>query len=124
VIVSSAITRITEVTGAAPVLLTGDNWRAARRLASEVGISDVRARLLPPDKVDAVNDLQARGAWILPVGDGINDAPALAAAVTGAAMGRGGSDLALAGYRRRRDHARRPRHDPRRHHPLPAAPAR
>jgi cation-transporting P-type ATPase J len=92
---SSAITRITEVTGAAPVLLTGDNQRAARRLASEVGISDVRAGLLPHDKVDAVNELQAHGARILLAGDGINDAPALAAAATGAAMGHAGSDLAL-----------------------------
>ena len=90
-----AVARITEVTGAAPVLLTGDNQRAAARLASQVGISDVRAPLLPQDKVDAIGDLQSQGARILLVGDGINDAPALAAAATGAAMGRAGSDLAL-----------------------------
>jgi cation transport ATPase len=92
---ASAVARITEVTGAAPVLLTGDNRRAAARLASEVGIGDVRAGLLPQDKVRVVNDLQSRGARVLLVGDGINDAPALAAAATGAAMGRAGSDLAL-----------------------------
>jgi heavy metal translocating P-type ATPase len=91
----SAVARITEVTGAAPVLLTGDNQRAAARLAGQVGIGDVRAGLLPQDKVEAVNDLQARGARVLLVGDGINDAPALAAAATGVAMGRAGSDLAL-----------------------------
>ena len=90
-----AVARITEVTGATPVLLTGDNQRAATRLASQVGISDVRAGLLPQDKVTAVNDLQARGARVLLAGDGINDAPALAAAHTGVAMGRAGSDLAL-----------------------------
>jgi len=90
-----AVARITEVTGAAPILLTGDNQRAAMRLASQVGIGDVRAGLLPQDKVDAVNDLQAGGARVLLVGDGINDAPALAAAHTGVAMGRAGSDLAL-----------------------------
>jgi heavy metal translocating P-type ATPase len=90
-----AVARITEVTGTAPVLLTGDNQRAATRLAGQVGISDVRAGLLPQDKVDAVNDLQARGARVLLAGDGINDAPALAAAHTGVAMGRAGSDLAL-----------------------------
>jgi cation-transporting P-type ATPase J len=90
-----AVARITEVTGTAPVLLTGDNQRAATRLAGQVGISDVRAGLLPQDKVDAVNDLQAWGARVLLVGDGINDAPALAAAHTGVAMGRAGSDLAL-----------------------------
>ena len=90
-----AVARIIEVTGAAPVLLTGDNQRAAVRLAGEVGIGDVRAGLLPADKVRAVDDLQSRGARVLLVGDGINAAPALAAAATGAAMGRAGSDLAL-----------------------------
>jgi heavy metal translocating P-type ATPase len=92
---ASAVARITAVTGAAPVLLTGDNQRAAARLAGQVGIGDVRAGLLPQGKVAAVSDLQARGARVLLVGDGINDAPALAAATTGAAMGRAGSDLAL-----------------------------
>ena len=92
---AAAVARITQVTGAAPVLLTGDNQRAAARLAGQVGISDVRAGLLPQDKVSAVSDLQSQGARVLLVGDGINDAPALAAAATGAAMGRAGSDLAL-----------------------------
>jgi cation-transporting P-type ATPase J len=92
---TSAVARITQVTGAAPVLLTGDNQRAAARLAAEVGIRDVRGGLLPQDKVRAVNTLQFQGARVLLVGDGINDAPALAAAATGAAMGRAGSDLAL-----------------------------
>jgi heavy metal translocating P-type ATPase len=92
---ASAVARITAVTGDAPVLLTGDNQRAAARLAGQVGIADVRAGLLPQDKVDAVHDLQARGGRVLLVGDGINDAPALAAAATGVAMGRAGSDLAL-----------------------------
>ncbi|MGH3245131.1 MAG: HAD-IC family P-type ATPase, partial [Trebonia sp.] len=92
---ASAVARITVVTGGSPVLLTGDNQRAAVRLADEVGISDVRAGLLPQGKVDAISDLQSRGARVLLVGDGINDAPALAAAATGVAMGRAGSDLAL-----------------------------
>ena len=91
----SAVARIIEVTGNAPVLLTGDNQRAATRLAGEVGIVDVRAGLLPQDKVAAVGGLQSAGARVLLIGDGINDAPALAAAATGAAMGRAGSDLAL-----------------------------
>jgi cation-transporting P-type ATPase J len=92
---AAAVARIAAVTGAAPVLLTGDNGRAAARLAGEVGITDVRAGLLPQDKAEAVNRLQAEGATVLLVGDGINDAPALAAAATGAAMGGAGSDLAL-----------------------------
>ena len=90
-----AVAQIAKVTGTAPVLLTGDNERAAARLARQVGIGDVRAGLLPQDKVHAVSDLQSRGARVLLVGDGINDAPALAAASTGVAMGRAGSDLAL-----------------------------
>ncbi|HEY2263266.1 MAG TPA: HAD-IC family P-type ATPase, partial [Streptosporangiaceae bacterium] len=78
-----------------PVLLTGDNHRAAARLAGQAGISDVRAGLLPQDKVRAVRELEAAGRRVLLAGDGVNDAPALAAASTGAAMGRAGSDLTL-----------------------------
>jgi cation-transporting P-type ATPase J len=92
---AAAVARITAVTGAAPILLTGDNARAARRLAAQVGIRDVRAGLLPQDKAAAVTRLEAGGHRVLLAGDGINDAPALAAAHTGVAMGRAGSDLAL-----------------------------
>jgi P-type E1-E2 ATPase len=92
---AAAVARISAVTGSTPVLLTGDNARAAARLAGQLGIDDVRAALLPQDKVDAVRGLEAQGARVLLVGDGINDAPALAAAHTGVAMGRAGSDLAL-----------------------------
>jgi cation-transporting P-type ATPase J len=90
-----AVARITSLTGAAPILLTGDNAAAARRLALEVGISDVRAGLLPQDKVAAVREWESAGQNVLLAGDGVNDAPALAAAHTGVAMGRAGSDLAL-----------------------------
>jgi P-type E1-E2 ATPase len=83
------------LTGTAPMLVTGDNPRAAARLAAEVGITDVRAGLLPQDKVAAVRELERAGRKVLVVGDGVNDAPALAAAHTGIAMGRAGSDLAL-----------------------------
>jgi heavy metal translocating P-type ATPase len=92
---ATAVARITAVTGAAPILLTGDNVRAARRLAAQVGIRDVRGGLLPQDKAAAVTRLQAEGHRVLLAGDGINDAPALAAAHTGVAMGRAGSDVAL-----------------------------
>ncbi|GGJ13884.1 heavy metal translocating P-type ATPase [Streptomyces brasiliensis] len=84
-----------ELTGTAAVLVTGDNPRAAARLAAEVGITDVRAGLLPQDKVTAVQEMERAGRKVLVVGDGVNDAPALAAAHTGIAMGRAGSDLAL-----------------------------
>jgi heavy metal translocating P-type ATPase len=78
-----------------PVLLTGDNVRAARQLGDETGIGDVRAALLPHEKVAAVDELRRSGQHVMVVGDGINDAPALAAAQLGVAMGRSGSDLAL-----------------------------
>ncbi|MFI1931925.1 heavy metal translocating P-type ATPase [Streptomyces sp. NPDC020330] len=91
----ATVAALTGLTGRTPVLLTGDNERAARRLAAEVGISDVRAGLLPQDKVAAVRAWEAEGLRVLVVGDGVNDAPALAAAHTGIAMGRAGSDLAL-----------------------------
>ena len=92
---AAAAAGITRLTGTPPVLLTGDNERAAARLAAQAGISDVRAGLLPEDKVRAVQELAAAGRNVLLAGDGVNDAPALAAASTGLAMGRAGSDLAL-----------------------------
>ncbi|WP_055538461.1 heavy metal translocating P-type ATPase, partial [Streptomyces neyagawaensis] len=93
---SAAVAGLTAVTGTAPVLLTGDNPRTAARVAAGTGITDVRAGLLPQDKVSAVRELQGgEGRKVLFVGDGVNDAPALAAAHSGVAMGRAGSDLAL-----------------------------
>jgi P-type E1-E2 ATPase len=86
---------LTALTGTAPVLLTGDHAGAAARVAGATGLTDVRAGLLPEDKANAVRDLQRAGRTVLFVGDGVNDAPALAAAHSGIAMGRAGSDLAL-----------------------------
>jgi heavy metal translocating P-type ATPase len=87
------VAALTASTGTSPVLLTGDNPATATRLADRLGITDVRAGLLPDDKVSAVRDLQTAGQRVAVVGDGINDAPALAAAHTGIAMGGAGSDL-------------------------------
>ncbi|MEU8029592.1 heavy metal translocating P-type ATPase [Streptomyces sp. NPDC049099] len=92
---TATVASLTALTGTAPTLVTGDNPCAAARLAAEAGITDVRAGLLPQDKVAAVRELERAGRRVLAVGDGVNDAPALAAAHTGIAMGRAGSDLAL-----------------------------
>lgn len=92
---AATVASLTALTGAAPTLLTGDNPRAAAHLAAEAGIEDVRAGLLPQDKMAAVKEMAAAGRKVLVVGDGVNDAPALAAAHIGVAMGRAGSDLAL-----------------------------
>lgn len=80
--------------GLRPVLLTGDNAVVAQAVADEVGISEVIAEVMPSEKVDAVRRLQAEGRVVAMVGDGVNDAPALAAADLGLAMGTG-TDVAI-----------------------------
>jgi cation-transporting P-type ATPase A/B/Cu+-exporting ATPase len=80
--------------GLRPVLLTGDNEATARAVAAAVDIDDVVAGILPADKAAAIRDLQARGRRVAMVGDGVNDAPALAAADLGMAIGAG-TDVAI-----------------------------
>jgi Cd2+/Zn2+-exporting ATPase len=77
------------------VMLTGDNERTAQRIAAQAGIDQVRARLLPGDKVKAVEELQTQYGQLAMVGDGVNDAPAMARATIGIAMGVAGTDAAL-----------------------------
>ncbi|MHB1259220.1 MAG: heavy metal translocating P-type ATPase [Thiobacillus sp.] len=77
------------------VMLTGDNEATARAVASELGVDEVRADLMPEDKVAAIEELKKQGHHIAMIGDGINDAPALARADVGIAMGGGGTQAAL-----------------------------
>jgi Cd2+/Zn2+-exporting ATPase len=77
------------------VMLTGDNHATAKAIAATVGVDDVRAELLPEDKVAAVEELRRKFGAVAMVGDGINDAPALATADVGIVMGAAGSDAAL-----------------------------
>lgn len=81
--------------GLSPVLLTGDNAGAAAAVATQVGITDVRASITPAGKLAAIRELQAQGRVVAMVGDGVNDAAALAAADLGIAMGAG-TDAAIA----------------------------
>ena len=77
------------------VMLTGDNHTVARRIAAEVGVDDVFAGLLPEDKVAAIKAVREKYGPVAMVGDGVNDAPALATANIGIAMGAAGTDVAL-----------------------------
>ncbi|HVM40927.1 MAG TPA: heavy metal translocating P-type ATPase, partial [Acidimicrobiia bacterium] len=90
---AEAVERFREL-GLRPVLLTGDNERAARAVASAVGVDEVIAEVMPEDKVDVVKRLQGDGRVVAMVGDGVNDAAALAQADLGLAMGTG-TDVAI-----------------------------
>ncbi|MEO5606076.1 MAG: HAD-IC family P-type ATPase, partial [Polaromonas sp.] len=81
--------------GVTPVMLTGDNAATARAVAAQAGIDDARGNLLPEDKLAAIEEMQTRYGFTGMSGDGINDAPALAQADIGFAMGGTGTDIAM-----------------------------
>ncbi|MCI0348075.1 MAG: HAD-IC family P-type ATPase, partial [Acidobacteriales bacterium] len=76
-------------------MLTGDNPQVAQNIASQLGVDRVHANLMPEDKVTALREIEAEVGAVAMVGDGVNDAPALAAASVGIAMGAAGTDVAL-----------------------------
>ncbi len=90
-----AIAALRDLGVAEIAMLTGDNPETARAVAAEAGVTDVHAGLLPAQKVDAVVELRDRAGAVAMIGDGVNDAPALAAASLGVAMGAAGTDAAL-----------------------------
>ncbi|TFC00979.1 cadmium-translocating P-type ATPase [Cryobacterium adonitolivorans] len=92
---AAAVAHTASITARPVHLLTGDNRRTAADIAQRTGITEVHSRLLPEDKAATVRRLESDGIPVLLVGDGVNDAPALASATIGVAMGRHGSDLAL-----------------------------
>jgi len=92
---STLVDRLQDLGVEQVVMLTGDNERTARSIAEEIGVDEFRAELLPQEKVEAVQDLDAEYGGVAMTGDGINDAPALATATVGVAMGAAGTDTAL-----------------------------
>jgi Cd2+/Zn2+-exporting ATPase len=92
---AAAIARLKALGIARVVLLTGDNQQVAQALGAALRVDEVRAELLPHEKVAAINELQERYGPVAMVGDGVNDAPALATAALGVAMGAAGTDVAI-----------------------------
>ncbi len=93
--VSKTLAELRTIGIAEIAMITGDNVETARAIASELNLNDVRAGLLPDDKTAVIEEFVARGRTVMMVGDGINDAPCLARANVGIAMGGLGSDVAL-----------------------------
>ncbi len=92
---SEAIKELRELGFKRIAMVTGDRWSVARRVAKDMGCTEVQAEVLPQEKLDLVDSLKRDGHKVIVVGDGVNDAPALAAGDLGIAMGAAGSDVAI-----------------------------
>ncbi|MBN8475732.1 heavy metal translocating P-type ATPase [Sulfuritalea sp.] len=93
--VKQVLERLQRIGVSKTIMLTGDNERVGRAIADAVGLDEVKAGLLPEDKVKAMEELTERYAQVAMIGDGVNDAPAMARATVGIAMGGAGTDVAL-----------------------------
>jgi len=91
----AAIDELRELGVRVLTMVTGDRWSVARRVGREMGCTDVRAEVLPDQKLELVDQLKGDGHRVAVIGDGVNDAPALAAGHLGIAMGAAGSDVAI-----------------------------
>ncbi len=92
---SQAIAELRELGFKRIAMVTGDRWSVAKRVAKEMGCTEVQAEVLPHEKLELVDELKKDGHKVIVVGDGVNDAPALAAGDLGIAMGAAGSDVAI-----------------------------
>ena len=93
--VKQVLQRLQQIGVSKTIMLTGDNDRVGRAIADAVGLDEVKAGLLPEDKVKAMEELAERYGQVAMIGDGVNDAPAMARATVGIAMGGAGTDVAL-----------------------------
>lgn len=92
---AEVIKKLREVGLRRMIMISGDNQRVADAVAAEIGLDEARGDLLPEDKVDAIKNLREEESKLAMVGDGVNDAPAMANSTVGIAMGAAGSDVAL-----------------------------
>jgi len=90
-----AIDELRELGVRSLIMVTGDKWSVAKRVAAEMGCTDVQAEVLPAQKLSIVDELKSKRHRVAVIGDGVNDAPALAAGDFGIAMGAAGSDVAI-----------------------------